>query len=214
MKNKGLVFNLVKVYSVNMEKIEKTTEALNANHFIAEKVNTKEEALERIKQIIPDGASIMNGASLTLDQIGYLDLLKSGEHKWHNLHTAILAETDKIKQGSLRKQGVLSDFYLGSVHALTEIGEMIIASNSGSQLSHLVFTSPNIILVIGENKIVPTISDGLKRLEEYVIPLEDERMKKMYGFGTQKSKTLILHKENPGMGRKVYVLIVNEGLGF
>jgi L-lactate utilization protein LutC len=196
------------------ETIEKMKIVLKEHNFDPIEVNSKEEALAKIKELIPEGASIMNGSSTTLQEIGYVDLLKSGEHKWKNLHDAVLAETDKDKQALLRKQSVLSDFYLGSAHALTEEGEIMIVSNSGSQLPHLVFTSPNIILVIGAQKIVPTLADAFRRVKEYVIPLEDERMKGVYGFGTMLAKTLILHKENSAMGRKIHVIIVNEKLGF
>src|SRR5487761_2201177 len=130
------------------ESLEKTVAALTANNFMPEVVATKEAALARIKELIPAGASIMNGASTTLQQIGYVAYLKEGTHGWNNLHAAILAETDAAKQGELRKMGVLSDYYMGSVHALTEGGEMLIASNSGSQLPHLAYTSPNLILVV------------------------------------------------------------------
>ena len=91
---------------------------------------------------------------------------------------------------------------------------MLIASNSGSQLPHLAFTSPNLILAVSAKKITPTIADAFERLNAVVVPLEDERMKEAYGYGTTHSKTLILHKENPAMGRKVHVLIVEEDLGF
>ncbi len=194
--------------------VQKTVEALEKNNFKPLIINTKEEALAKIKELIPSGASVMNGASETLHQIGYIELLKSKSHPWNNLHDAILAETDPAKQALLRKHSVISDFYLGSVHALTETGEMVIASNSGSQLPHLAFTSPNLVLVVGMQKIVPTLADALSRIDTHVVPLEDERMKKAAGYGTSHNKTLILHKENPAIGRNVYVLIVNESLGF
>jgi hypothetical protein len=126
----------------------------------------------------------------------------------------VLEEKDPEKQALLRRSSVLSDFYLGSVHALTSEGEMIIASNTGSQLPHLVFTSPNLILVVGAQKITEDLESGMRRLHEHVIPLEDKRMMGAYGAHTQESKTVILHKENPMMGRKVYVMIVNEALGY
>jgi hypothetical protein len=194
--------------------VETTITALKSHHYDAMVVQTKEEALKKIKELIPAGVSVMNGASKTLEQIGYIDYLKEGKHGWRNLHADILAETDPVKQGVLRKQSVLSDYYLGSVHALTETGEMVFASNSGSQLPHLAFTSPNIILVVGAQKITPTLTDALNRVEEVVIPLEDERMKGVYGFGTMYAKTLILRKENPAIGRSIKVIIVNEPLGF
>ncbi len=196
------------------ETIDKTMAALKDNNFEPLFVGTKEEALNLIKSLIPAGASIQNGSSRTLEQIGFVDYLKSKEHSWNNLHDAILEEKDPGKQAMLRKQAVLSDYYLGSVHALSETGEMVIASNSGSQLPHIAFTSPNIIFVVGAQKIVPTLVEGMKRLEEYVVPLEDENMKTKYGYGTMLCKELLLRKENPALGRKVRVVIVSEKLGF
>jgi L-lactate utilization protein LutC len=199
---------------VAIETITKTIQSLKNNHFDSLFVATKEEALDTIKELVTAGASVMNGASRTLEEVGYVEYLKSGAHPWKNLHEAVLLETDPEKQALLRKQSVLSDFYLGSAHALTETGEIIIASNSGSQLPHLAFTSPNVILVVGAQKITPTLLDGLKRIDEVVVPLEDVRMKEVYGYGTLHAKTLIMHKENPAMGRKVTVIIVGEPLGF
>lgn len=196
------------------ESISKTLVSLTANMFQPIQVASKEEALEKIRELIPEGASVMNGASETLREIGLIEVLKTKNHPWRNLHDSIIEETDSAKQGQLRRESVLSDYYLGSVHALTEEGELVISSNSGSQLPHLAFTSPNLILVVGAQKIVPTLTDAFKRIEEYVIPLEEARMKEVYGFGTTHAKTLILRRENPMIGRKVYVLIVNENLGF
>jgi hypothetical protein len=114
----------------------------------------------------------------------------------------------------LRKQSVLSDYYLGSVHALAETGEILIASNTGSQLPHLVFTSQNIILVVGAQKIVPDTAALMSRLQEYVFPLEDKRMKEVGMGGSAISKLLIIEKEQAFMGRKFHIIFVNEKLGF
>lgn len=177
-------------------------------------VPDKHTALEKIKELIPRGASVMNGSSVTLEEIRYIDYLKSGEHGWNDLQAVIAAEPDTAKRKLLRKQAILADYYLGSVHALVETGEMIIASNTGSQLSHLVFSSENIILVVGQQKIVPTMEAAWKRLEEVVIPKEQVHMMEKFGVGTQNSKTLVWHKENPMLGRNVRVIIVEEDLGF
>ncbi|MEN9328661.1 MAG: hypothetical protein RI947_1469 [Candidatus Parcubacteria bacterium] len=196
------------------DTVKRVSDALTAKGFLPQIVKDGAEALETIKTLIPAGASVMNGSSTTLQQIGFIDYLKSDDHKWNNLHANILAEKDPEKQAKLRKESVLSDYYLGSVHALSETGEMIIASNTGSQLPHIVFTSPNIIFVVSTQKITSSLETAFKRLEAHVIPLEDVRMNKAYGMGTTHSKTLILHQENPMMGRKVHVLLVNEKLGF
>ena len=196
------------------EIIAQTVEGLKARGFNPSIVGTKADALEKIKELIPQGASVMNGSSTTLDEIGFIEYLKAGEHGWNNVHEAIINEKDPAQQQQLRRNSVTSDFYLGSVHALSETGEMVIASNSGSQLPHLVFTSPNLILVVGAQKITATLADALERLEKHVVPLEDARALKAYGVHTAKNKTVILHGESPMMKRNVHVLIVNEKLGF
>jgi len=194
--------------------IKKTVAALSNNNVEPIIVENGSDALKKIKNLIPKGASVMNGSSTTLHEIGFIDYLKSGKHGWNNLHSKILAEKNPEKQALLRKQSVLSDYYLGSVHALSQTGEFIIASNTGSQLPHVVFTSPNLIFVVGTQKIVPTLADAQVRLREYVFPLEDEYMKKQYGKSTHISKELIFHWENPMMGRKVRVILVKEKLGY
>jgi hypothetical protein len=198
----------------NPEIVTKTIDALNARNFHASEVASKEEALETIKKLIPAGASVMNGASRTLEEIGFIDYLKAGEHGWENVHEQIIAETDPVKKSALRKQGILADFYLGSVHAVSETGELVIASASGSQLPHLAFTSQNLILAVGTQKIAPTLDAALTRLREYVVPLENERMISTGAKGTTLAKILILEQEPAFMNRNVHVLFVNEPLGF
>src|SRR3990167_10414282 len=190
------------------ESIEKVVEALSARNVEALVVESGSDALLKIKELIPQGASVMNGASVTLEQIGFVDYLKGGEHGWNNLHEGIIAEKDPGRQALLRKQGVLSDYYLGSVHALAETGQFVIASNSGSQLPHIVFTSPNLIFVVSTKKIVPTLADAYKRLEEHVLPKENQSMMQKYGIGTYPNKVLIFKGELAMLGRKVRMLLV------
>ncbi len=196
------------------EVIEETIKNLAANNIEGIFVQTGAEALAKIKELIPAGASLMNGASRSLEQIGFVDYLKEKKHGWNNLHDGILEEKDPAKQATLRKQAVLSDYYLGSVHALSQTGEFIVASNSGSQLPHITFTSPNLIFVVGAQKMVPNLEAGMKRLHEHVIPLEDARMMEAYKVHTYPSKVLMFKKEQPYLGRKVIMIIVGEVLGF
>lgn len=198
------------------EAVTSTTAALAARNFKSIVVATKEEALAKIKELVPQGASVMNGSSTTLQQVGYVDYLKAGNHGWKNLHEEILAEKDPAKQNELRRQALLSDYYLGSVHALSETGEMVIASNTGSQLPHIVYSSPNVIFVVSTKKIVPTLDEASRRLREHVVPLEDVRMRQVYGpeMGTKLNKEFIFHGEPAFTGRTITVLLVQEDLGF
>ena len=196
------------------DAVQKTLAALTERGFKPVSVNTKEDALAKIKELIPQGASVTNGSSQTLEQIGFVDYLKAGQHGWNNLHEAVLAEKDPQKQSRLRKESTIADVYLGSVHALSETGEMVIASASGSQLPSIVFNAKNLILVVGAQKITPSLEEAFKRLREYVFPLEDARMKSTGAPGSVMAKILLFEREPAFMGRNVHIILVNETLGF
>ncbi len=198
----------------SQESIDTTITGLQERGVEPIVVDNGAAALEKIKELIPQSSSVMNGSSRTLDQIGYIDYLKSGQHGWNNLHETILAEKDPEKQAKLRRESLISDYYLGSVHALAETGEFIVASNTGSQLPHIVYSSPNLILVVSTQKIVPTLDDGMNRLKDHVFPLEDQRMKDAYGMGSNISKIVTFKKEVPFTGRKIQMILVQEKLGF
>ena len=196
------------------ESIQKAKAGLQERGLAVFVVNDGFEAFKKIKELIPSGASVMNGTSVTLEQIGYIKYLAEGNHGWNNLKEKMLADKDPVKQKTMRKQNVISDYYLGSVHALCETGEFIVASNSGSQLPHIAYTSPNLIFVVGAQKIVKDLPEGLQRLKEYVVNLEDQHMKDLYGSGTTLSKILVFNKEDPRHQRKLQMIIVKESLGF
>jgi len=196
------------------ESLDNTVKALKEKHYHVFVTQNGLEALEKIKTLIPKGVSVMNGSSKTLQEIGYSDYLKTGQSGWNDLHAKVDAESDPVKRAEIRKTTIFSDFYLGSIHAITEDGQMVIASNTGSQIPHLASTSPNLILVIGTQKIIQDVNAGIKRIEDYIFPLEDKRLKELYGVGTMISKILIFRNENARLGRKINVILVNEKLGF
>lgn len=193
--------------------VGRTAAALRENGFEAHVVGTGAEALELAKTLVPAGASVMNGTSTTLNEIGFVEYLKSGDHGWKNLHAEILAEADTDKQATLRRQSVLSDAYFGSAHALTETGHLVIASATGSQMPHIVYTSSTVVLVVSTNKITPDVEQALTRLRDHVVPLEDARMKETGAPGTFLSKVLT-YERHPGWGRTIHVILVNEKFGF
>ncbi len=194
--------------------LDKTVKSLNDKGYEATIVKNKEDALIEVKKSIPEGATLMNGASVTSEQIGFVDYLKTDKHKWNNLHKKIVSETDPIKKAKLRKHGLLSDYYLGSVHALTQSGEFLVASNTASQLSHIVYSSENLIFIVSTKKIVPNLESAMKRLEKHIVPLEDQHMKEKYGMGTSLNKIVIFKNESPMNARKIKFILIEEDLGF
>ena len=134
------------------EIVQRTVESVKARGIHAELVDTKEAALERVKALIPPGCVVMTGGSVTLKQIGFEEILINGNHPWRNFKDDLLAEKDPVKQSAMRRQGTLAEYYLGSVNALAETGELVFASGSGSQLPAYAYTSRNVIWVAGAQK--------------------------------------------------------------
>ncbi|MGD0613684.1 MAG: lactate utilization protein [Anaerolineales bacterium] len=195
------------------ESVQKTIEAVKARGINVILVNNKAEALAQLKQLIPAGASVITASSQTLTEIGLDDIFISGEHPWKNLKTEILAEKDRLKQLLLRQQATLSDYYLGSVNALAESGEIVFASATGSQLPAYAFSSNHVIWVAGVQKITANLEEAIRRVREYVTPLVDEQVKKMGGPGTIIGKLMIFEREAPVLKRQITLILVNEVLG-
>jgi hypothetical protein len=197
------------------ERVQRTVEAVNGRGIHAELVETKEAALERVKALIPPGCVVMTGSSVTLQQIGFEDILISGDHPWRNFKADLLAEKDPAKQSAMRKQGTLAEFFLGSVNALAETGELVFASASGSQLPAYAYSSRNVIWVAGAQKITPTLDDALRRVRQYVLPLEDDRQKSLGNkAGSRINRLLIIEGEPAYLRRNVTLVLVNQILGF
>jgi hypothetical protein len=199
----------------SLERIQRTVDAVNARGIHAELVETKEAALERVQALIPPGCVVMTGSSVTLQQIGFEEILISGEHPWRNFKDDLLAEKDPVKQSAMRKQGTLAEFFLGSVNALAETGELVFASGSGSQLPAYAYTSRNVIWVVGTQKITLTLDEALRRVREYVLPLEDQRQKSLGNkAGSHINRILIIEGEPAYLRRNLTLILVNQVLGF
>ncbi len=193
------------------ETIDKTIEALKANGIDAKFVETGEDAKRLVLSIIPEGTEVMNMTSMTLETIGLSqELNESG--KYNSVRNK-LNTMDRTTHGAeMQKMGAAPEWTMGSVHAVTEDGHLLVASNTGSQLPAYVYGASHVVWVVGAQKIVKNTDEGIKRIYEYVLPLEDERAQKAYGVGSGVSKLLIINKEKtPG---RLNLILVGEKLGF
>jgi hypothetical protein len=111
----------------------------------------------------------------------------------------------------MRKLGAAPDYIVGSAHAVTDDGEIVVGSGSGSQLGAYAYAGGNVILVIGHQKLVHDLDEGLRRLREYSVPREFARMQDAGFPGTMLAKTLIIHYEPSA---RITVILVPETLGF
>jgi len=192
------------------EQIERTAAALRANNIETVIVANGADAKQAVLDRLPEGAQVHSGASKTLDDIGLTaELEQSTRHEWLRSR---LYKMDRQTQGNdIRKLGGTPDVMLGSVHALTEDGSLVIASASGSQIGPMASGAGKVILVVGSHKIVADLDQALQRIREYSFPLEDARAQVAYGRGSKINKILILSGDFPG---RVTVVLVNEALGY
>lgn len=190
--------------------LQKTVEALRKNGievFIAE---NGEEAKKKVFELIPQGVEVMNNKSATLDAIGVSkEILESG--KYIAIRKILININDEKQRHEYRRKSSSADYDIGSVHAVTEDGQLIIASNTGSQLSPVASSAAHVILVVSTQKIVKNLDEAFKRIEEYSLPMESEQLKKLYGVASNISKILIVNRE---YNSRIKLIFVKEKLGF
>jgi len=192
--------------------LSSTINAMKEKNFNPVLVNSKEDALKKIKELIPDGASVMTGSSTTLYQIGFMDDYIKNKTPWKNLGPEIFNEKDPKKQAILRRNSVIANYFIASVNAITETGELVLCDFSGSRTTAFPFAAEHLIVVVGYQKITPNIQEAMRRVREYVFPLENERAKKAYGYGSGFGKWVIMEKEI--IPQRVTVILVKDSLGF
>lgn len=194
------------------QTIEKTASSLKENGFNAIVVDNGEEAKAKVLELIPEGSEIMTMTSVTLDTIGLTEELNK-EGKFKPVRDKLYEMNKDTHAQEMNKLGAAPEYAISSIHALTEEGHVLIASNTGSQLPAQAYSALHVILVVGAQKIVKNTHDGIDRIYEYVLPLESERARKAYGVdGSFVSKILIINREiQPG---RITVVLVKEKLGF
>ncbi len=193
------------------EQIERAAQALTANGFRVLVAANGAEASKLFFDHLPEGAQIHTGASATLDALGITETIeKSG--RFNAVRPQIWKMDRATQSDDMRRLGAAPDYMAGSVHAVTEDGHVLIASRSGSQLGPYVFGAGHVIWVVGAQKIVRNVAEGMRRVEEHVFPLEDARALKAYGVHSDISKLVIYNRESvPG---RTTIILVKEALGF
>jgi len=173
-------------------------------------VDSGEAARAKVLSIIPTGAAVYNSPSKTLDQIG-LSADFNDAAKFISVRNQVRALDRATQSREIRSLGASPDVYVGSVHAITERGQILIASASGSQLSASAWGAGQVIWVVGTQKLVRTMDEGFRRIREYCLPLEDVRARQVYGQPSAINKILIVNGEKPG---RIQIVLVRQNLGF
>ena len=191
--------------------VKRTVAALESNGITVLRAPDSATAKRIVLDLIPDGSQVNHGASQTLDLVGITDEIdRSG--RYDALRPRIWSMDRKTEGDEIRRLGAAPAVMLGSVHAVTETGALLAASMSGSQLGPYVSGAGRVILVVGTQKIVPDLEQGLRRIDEYAWRLEDARAQAAYGIQSAVNKVVIINREIiPG---RITVVLVDEVLGF
>lgn len=194
------------------KQLEELALKMKARNFEVEIVSSKAEALEAVKNSLPDGSEVMTGSSTTLNEIGLSDYLASKDSKFISLQAKIGQENDESKRQDLRRSSLAADYFISSVNAVTEDGALVAVDATGSRVGAMPFAAKKLILVIGSQKITKNIEEAMQRIREYVFPKENKRAMAAYGMGSMLGKWIIFEREAaPG---RVKVILVEETLGF
>ncbi len=191
--------------------IKNTIATLKTNGIEAKVVKNGPDAKNKVLDLIPKGAEVFTMTSQTLEKIS-LNRAINESGNYDSVRNKLNSMNWQTQIREMQKLGAAPDWAVGSVHAVTADGKVLIASNSGSQLPAYAYGSAHVIWVVGTQKIVKNLDEGIKRIYEHSLPLENQRAQKAYGVNSNVSKTLIISKETaPG---RIHLIFVKEKLGF
>jgi hypothetical protein len=193
------------------ERIERTMAALEANNIRALLAQSGDEARRMVLGMLPDGAEVYTAGSKTLEAIGLQQEIDASS-RFEALRPRLRAMDRQTQGREMRKLASGPDVVIGSVHAITEGGQLLVASAGGSQIAPYAYGAGTAIWVVGTQKLVRDLEEGLVRIEQYAYPLEDARLRETYGIPSTVAKILIVNREFfPGRST---VVLVKENLGF
>lgn len=157
-------------YDIIRLKMERTAEALRDNNMYCECVDSAEEALEVIESLMNDGDTVTVGGSMTLDEIGVLEMLREGRYNF----------LDRYEEGAdiqkIYRDAFFADVFLTSSNAITESGELYNVDGNGNRVAAMTFGPKNVIVVAGYNKIVKDINAAKERIQEIAAPANATRL--------------------------------------
>jgi acyl-CoA hydrolase len=192
------------------QALASTITALEEHGFSVEIVDDLEAARKAVLARIPEGSSVMTNTSVTLDQAGVPDAINdSGRYDSARVKMAGLDFATQLQE--MKAIGGQPDYALGSVHAVTRDGTLVIASASGSQLASYAWGAANVIFVAGAQKLVPTLEAARERVYQHSLVLEDARAIAAYGQHSQVGKILEIHTELPG---RIHIVLIRQVAGF
>jgi len=191
------------------ETLETTVAAVAARGFGVEVVDDLDAAREAVLARIPHGASVATNSSVTLEETGIASAINDGGP--YDSARKVLTFDRASQMREIKALMTQPAFALGSVHAVTRDGTLVLASALGSQIAAYAWGAENVILVIGAQKLVPDLPAAHERIHQYCLGLENERALAAYGRGSYIGKIMEIHQDEPG---RTYIVLIRQSVGF
>jgi L-lactate utilization protein LutC len=192
------------------QTLEATVVALEEHGYSVEVVDDLDAARVAALARIPEGSSVMTNTSVTLEETGIAAAVND-DGPYESMRNKLMALDFATQLQEMKAIGGQPDYSVGSVHAITRDGTLVIASASGSQLASYAWGAANVIFVVGAQKLVPTLAAAHDRIYEHSLKLEDTRALAAYGQNSSVGKILEIHQELPG---RIHVVLVRQVVGF
>ena len=192
------------------QELAATVVALEEHGFSVEVVDGPDEARTAVLARIPAGSSVMTNTSVTLQETGIADVIND-DGPYDSARNKMFALDFETQAQQMKAIGGQPDYALGSVHAVTRDGTLVIASASGSQLASYAWGAANVIFVIGAQKIVPDPEAARQRIYQHSLKLEDARAQAAYGQHSYVGKVLEIHQELPG---RIHIVLIRQPAGY
>lgn len=148
----------------------KVVKAMESRHFEAYYCGTKEEALKKALELIPEGSVVAWGGSVTMNEIGLSEALHSGNYQLIDRDAAPPEERRK-----LMRQGLLADYFISGANAVSEDGEIVNIDGMGNRVGAIVYGPDHVVIIAGMNKVVKTLEDAVKRARTIAAPINKQR---------------------------------------
>lgn len=198
-------------------RIVKNLESRNMEAYF---VKTKEEALKKALELIPEGSSISWGGTVSAKEIGLLDAVHEGNYEVYDREEA---QTPELKN-EIAHKALDCDFFIGSTNALAENGVMVNIDGNANRVAAFAFGPKNVLLIVGMNKVVKSEEDAMGRARNEAAPINAQR----FGLDTPCSKNgmcydckspdciccQILITRYSRAAKRIKVILVDENLGF
>ena len=198
-------------------RVVKALEARNMEAYYAE---TREEAVRRALELIPEGSTINMGGSASVRECGLTDAVCSGNYIFYDRDRA---ETPEEKN-EIALKAFTCDWYLGSVNAMTEDGVIVNVDGNANRIAAYAFGPKNVLLIVGMNKVVKTEEDAMHRARNEAAPINAQRfgidtpcVKNGSCFDCKSPECIccqIMITRFSRIPKRIKVILVDENLGF